>query len=351
MDKKSEHFFNCPLPYENPGIISIAHGGGGKKSRELIEKVFIPAFGNEYLEKMHDGAVVPIPGRRAALTTDSYVIDPHFFPGGDIGSLSIHGTVNDILMCGAEPLYISLAFIIEEGFDFNSLAKICVSIKEAADNAGVKIVTGDTKVVEKGKCDKIFINTTGLGAIRPGINISADNITAGDKIIITGSIGDHTAAVLSAREKFNFESDITSDSAPLTKLILPLIDNCGRIKMMRDPTRGGLSSVLNEIVTDKTFGISIEEKSVPVKQQVNAIFEILGLDPFYAANEGKAVIFVSSASADKALEILKQNKNGKDAAIIGEVTENHPGKVVLHTQYGTNRILDMLSGEQLPRIC
>lgn len=331
--------------------ILLSHGGGGKHSNDLIEKTIFPFFSNKFLNEKHDGAVFSINGTRFAFTTDSYVVQPLFFPGGDIGKLAINGTVNDLAMCGAEPLFISLAFIIEEGFSFDELEKILSSIAEAANQAGVQIVTGDTKVVQKGKGDKIFINTSGIGKVFDEANISPKNCSAGDVIILSGTIGDHGLAVLSARENLDFETTIQSDTAPLNKLVKEIFSVSKNIKVMRDPTRGGLASALNELAASSNCGIEIEQSKIPANEAVKNYCEILGFDPLYIANEGKMIAVVLEEESEKILTIIKRNKFGKDAAIIGKFTATHPGVVVLKTEFGTSRVVDMITGEQLPRIC
>lgn len=331
--------------------ILLSHGGGGKHSNDLIEKTIFPFFANKYLNEKHDGAVFNINETRFAFTTDSYVVQPLFFPGGDIGKLAINGTVNDLAMCGAEPLFISLAFIIEEGFSMDELEKILSSLSQAADQAGVQIVTGDTKVVQKGKGDKIFINTSGIGKVFDEANISPQNCKSGDVIILSGTIGDHGLAVLSARENLDFETTIKSDTAPLNKMVKEIFSVSNNIKVMRDPTRGGLASALNELAASSNCGIEIVQSKIPVNDAVRNYCEILGFDPLYIANEGKMIAVVPEEDSEKILTIVKQNKFGKDAAIIGKFTATHAGVVVLKTEFGTSRVVDMITGEQLPRIC
>ncbi|RQW02969.1 MAG: hydrogenase expression/formation protein HypE [Calditrichaeota bacterium] len=331
--------------------IVMAHGGGGTLSHQLIQKMFLPEFDNELLQAEQDGAVYEVGGIRFAFSTDSYVVKPIFFPGGDIGELAVYGTVNDLAVCGADPQFLSAGFIIEEGFSMEELWKIVQSMKKAADRAGIKIVTGDTKVVDHGSGDKIFINTSGVGKIRDRVNLSWERIETGDKIILNGKIAEHGIAILSVREEFQFETDIRSDSAPLNDLIGKLLDVCPDVHMMRDPTRGGISSALNEIAMKSGMGIRLEESRIPVGEGINAICEILGLDPLYIANEGKVLVFTSAADAPGVLEAMKKHPLGQDSVIIGEVVADHPGRVVMKTLIGSNRVVDMLSGEQLPRIC
>lgn len=346
-----ETVLSCPVPISNYDKIVLAHGGGGTLSQQLIRKMFLPQFDNALLAAEHDGAVWEMDKSRFAFSTDSYVVKPIFFPGGDIGELAVYGTVNDLAVCGAEPLYLSTGFIIEEGFSMNDLWHIVQSMKKAADRAGVKIVTGDTKVVDRGKGDKIFINTSGVGKIPPGVNISSERIRAGDQIIINGKIAEHGIAILSAREEFDFETSARSDAAPLNDLISEILEVCPDIHMMRDPTRGGVSSALNEIASKAQAGILLEESRLPLGPEIGAVCEILGLDPLYIANEGKVIMFASAEDARAVLNIMKKHPLGKEACVIGKVVDDHPGRVIMHTRIGSNRVVDMLSGEQLPRIC
>ncbi len=329
----------------------MAHGGGGKLSHQLLRRVIIPNFDNEILQSLHDGAVFEIGNERLAFTTDSYVIQPIFFPGGNIGTLAINGTINDLAMCGAKPLYLSASFIIEEGFSMEMLWNITKSMREASAESGVSIVTGDTKVVNKGKGDGIFINTTGIGVIQTGVSIHPKNVRTGDKIIISGSIAEHGIAIMSVREGLEFETEIISDCASLSSLVQLILNSTKDIHVLRDPTRGGVASALNEIAETANVGIRIYEENIPVRDDVRSACEILGLDPLYVANEGKMILFVSSASAEIVLDILHNHPLGKNAAIIGEVVDEHPGTVVMKTSIGSTRIVDMISGEQLPRIC
>jgi hydrogenase expression/formation protein HypE len=318
---------------------------------QLIQKMFISQFDNELLNVQHDGAVFEMNGLKYAFTTDSYVVQPIFFPGGDIGELAVYGTVNDLSMCGAKPLFISVGLIIEEGFPMEDLWHVVQSMKRAAEKAKVKIVTGDTKVVDRGKGDKIFINTSGIGVIDAGVNISPKNCKAGDVIIINGRIADHGIAIMSAREGLEFESDIVSDTAPLNDLVEKMLSASKNIHVLRDPTRGGLASTLNEIAKDSNLGIKIDETKISVSEAVKSACEILGLDPLYVANEGKLVAFVAKEDAEKVLQVMKLHPLGKDSAIIGEVIEEPHKRVLMKTSIGSTRIVDMISGEQLPRIC
>jgi hydrogenase expression/formation protein HypE len=353
MTKKDTNLLNasCPIPMTDYSRIVLGHGSGGKLSQKLIETIFLPQFSNPFLDTLHDGAVLPVNGARVAFATDSYVVNPIFFPGGNIGDLAVNGTINDLAMCGATSSYLSAAFILEEGFEMEDLWKIVVSMQEAARNAGVQLVTGDTKVVEKGKCDKLFITTSGIGQIEPHIHIGPEFARAGDKIILNGSIADHGIAVLSRREGIEFDTEIVSDTAALHDLVRAMIQTSPDIHVLRDPTRGGVSSSLNEIARKSKLGIRIYEASIPIKEQVKGACEILGLDPLYVANEGKLLAFVPSGDARSVLQRMQMHPLGKDADIIGEVVENHPGYVVMQTTIGSTRIVDTLSGEQLPRIC
>jgi hydrogenase expression/formation protein HypE len=333
--------------------ILLGHGSGGKLSHDLIDRIFVKHFNNTYLEKQTDSSVFEIEAVRLSFTTDSFVVDPVFFPGGDIGKLAVCGTVNDLAVSGAKPLFLSAGFIIEEGFPLDDLEVIAKSMASEANKAGVLIVTGDTKVVNRGKCDKIFINTAGLGKIKKEhIHIGyGDLIKPGDKILINGSIGDHGMAVLSARQELNIQSDITSDCASLNGLIQSLLDISDGIKFMRDATRGGLATVLAELAEKNNLGVTVDESRLVIKPKVRAFCELLGFDPLYVANEGKVVIVADSASAERILQRMKEHELGIEASIIGEIVNDYQGKAWIHTGIGGKRILDMLAGEQLPRIC
>ncbi len=353
-EKKDINFSNglsCPIPKSDYDKVLLAHGGGGTLSHQLIQKLFFSQFDNDVLNVHHDSAMFDINGSRIAFTTDSYVVQPIFFPGGNIGDLAINGTVNDLSVSGANPLYISAGFIIEEGFEIEELWKIVLSMKEAANKAGVKIVTGDTKVVDHGKGDKIFINTSGIGLIEPGINISPKNCREGDAIILSGRIAEHGIAIMSAREGLEFETTVKSDSASLNNLISEVLSKTKNVHVMRDPTRGGIASALNEIAESSGKGIHIFEEKISLTEEVKGACEILGLDPLYIANEGKVLIFVPNTEAEGVLNIMKKHPLGKEASIIGTVTEDDPGLVIMKTLIGSSRIVDMISGEQLPRIC
>lgn len=330
--------------------ILLAHGSGGKLSHELLEKNLLPPFSNPLLDKLDDSAVFEFSGR-LAFTTDSYVVNPIFFPGGDIGKLAVCGTVNDLAMSGAKPLYLSVSLVIEEGLLIEKLERIIKSIKAATKKAEIIIITGDTKVVNRGNADKLFINTSGLGIIPPQLDISGANARVSDKIILSGNIGDHGMAVMSQREGLKFSTPIKSDCAPLNKLVSQMLKASSQIHCLRDPTRGGLATTLNELAKQSNVGITIEEEKVPVAEAVRAACELLGFDPLYIANEGKLVAIVDSAHAESVLAKMKQNRYGTNASIIGEVTSDHPGRVIMKTRLGASRIIDMLSGELLPRIC
>jgi len=330
--------------------ILLSHGSGGKASHELINNLFLPAFSNPILDQLNDQALLQFGDVRIAYTTDSYIIDPIFFPGGDIGKLAVCGTVNDLAMCGARPLYLSTGFIIEEGLSIDDLQKIISSMQKTADEAGVKIVTGDTKVANKGHVDKIFINTSGIGIVGNDVNISGSNAKEGDIVIVSGTIGNHGISVLSKREGLEFDAPIVSDCAPLNSLVMDMLSVSKNIKCLRDPTRGGLATTLNEFAMQSNVGIMIDEANIPINDAVRGACELLGYDPLYVANEG---VLVSIVPADEALNILAkmiENKYGQDAQIIGEVIAE-PKKVLLKTALGTTRIVDMLAGELLPRIC
>jgi len=329
----------------------MAHGSGGLMSQQLIDKVFKSSYNNDYLNPMMDGALLELPPGKAVISTDSFVITPVFFPGGNIGKLAVCGTVNDLMACGATPLFLSAAFIIEEGFSIEDLKKIAASMAETAAAAGVKIVTGDTKVVEKGSADGIFINTTGIGIISDRVEYRPDRIAPGDSIIVTGNIGDHGLAILAKREGMSFATPTVSDCAPLVQTSAALRKYADKIKCMRDPTRGGLATVLNELAQQSGRGMLINEASIPVSPVVQGACNMLGLEALYMANEGKFVIFVEKAIADEVLADLKQLPEAGNAAIIGQVTEEPAGMVLLETSLGAKRILGMLEGEHLPRIC
>ncbi len=331
--------------------VLLAHGSGGKLMHDLIRNLFVEKFANEVLRREDDAAVLDAGAGRLAFTTDTYVVKPLFFPGGDIGKLAICGTVNDLSTSGAVPKYLSCAFVIEEGLPFETLERVLDSMVEAANEAGVEIVTGDTKVVEKGGADGLFINTAGVGIIPEGVSLSGSNLKPGDKIILSGTLGDHGIAVVSKREGFEFSSPVTSDVAPLNHMVSHLLSSVRNVRALRDPTRGGLASTLNEFASASVVAIEIDESAVPIKPEVLAACEMLGYDPFHVANEGKLVIAVGPEDAEAALEAVRGSEYGRDAAVIGEVTDGKPGLVTAKTVVGATRILDMLVGEQLPRIC
>jgi hydrogenase expression/formation protein HypE len=352
----SSVFGSCPLPIFDHQQIVLGHGSGGKLTADLIDQVFLPAFTNSVLDKLDDQAVLTVGGARLAFTTDSFVVTPIFFPGGDIGRLAIHGTVNDLAMSGARPQYLSAAFILEEGLAVADLRRVVESMRAAAAEAGVELVTGDTKVVNRGKGDQIFITTTGIGVIESGINISADRARPGDQIILSGCIGDHGMAIMSQRENLEFEGAITSDCASLHGLVAAMLDALPAggpefIHCLRDPTRGGAATTLNEIAKRARVGMVLKEQSIPVRESVRGACEVLGLDPLYVANEGKLLALVVPEMAQAVLHQMRQHPLGQDAALIGEVVAEHPGMVLMKTQIGGTRVLDVMFGEQLPRIC
>jgi hydrogenase expression/formation protein HypE len=331
--------------------ILLDHGSGGKISHSLTTDLFLPAFDNPILADLHDGAILEINGQRLAFSTDTYTVDPLFFPGGSIGDLAINGTVNDISMCGARPLYLSVGLIIEEGFEIKELEKIVRHMSGAARKAGVTVVTGDTKVVPRGAVDKVFINTSGVGVIAEGVRIGSTRAKAGDKIILSGTLADHGVTVLTQREGLTFDSSVASDSAPLNHMVAAMLAASRDIHVLRDPTRGGVGTSLNEIAQKSAVGIKIIEENLPLKKQVVGICELLGFDPLYLANEGKLLAFVEARALEAVMDAVRASPYGQDAAVIGEVIADHPGQVVMQTRVGGQRILDMLTGEQLPRIC
>jgi hydrogenase expression/formation protein HypE len=344
--------FECPVPIQDYDTVTLAHGGGGKVTHRLIEQVLVPALDNPALRELHDGAVVRWGHETLAFSTDSYVINPPFFPGGDIGMLAVHGTVNDLAMCGARPRYLSLAFILEEGFLLKDLWRIVVSIREACLASDLAVVTGDTKVVERGKGDGIFINTTGIGERLPSAEISPRRIAPGDRLLLSGPIAEHGIAVMSVREGLKFETDLESDTVALWPLVDAMLNRAGRqIHALRDATRGGVASVLNEMAAAGGVGIVLDESAVPVNESVKGGCEILGLDPLYVANEGRFVAFVAAEAAEDLLAVMHEHPLGREACLVGEVVAKHPRVVRLRSRFGGSRVLDMMSGEQLPRIC
>ena len=330
--------------------ILLAHGSGGKIAHELVQRTFVEALDNPMLSRLDDSAVAEFSGR-LAFTTDSYVVSPIFFPGGDIGKLAVCGTVNDLAMSGAKPLYLSLAFIIEEGLPLSELKQVVESVARAAQEASVSIIAGDTKVVHRGSADKLFINTAGIGIIAEGIDISGSNARAGDKVLLSGPIGDHGMAVLSVREGLSFSTALQSDCAPLNSLVTDMLYACRDIHCLRDPTRGGLATTLNELAGQSEVSIRIDEDNIPVREEVLAACEMLGLDPLYVANEGKLVAIVPAVEADRVLRAMRGNQYGTKASVIGEAQAENPGRVTIKTRIGSSRIVDMLTGDPLPRIC
>ena len=352
MDTSSKEFYlSCPVPIRNYPTVTLAHGGGGILMHELIEKMFRSAFGPHDPDFAHDSAVFVPPSGRLAFTTDSFVINPLIFPGGDIGSLAVYGTVNDLAMSGAKPLYLSVAFILEEGLPMDFLWRIVLSIKDAAQKCGVQIVTGDTKVVDRGKADKIFINTAGIGVVLHEQKISPYSVKEGDQIIVSGDLGRHGMAIMALRESLEFESQIQSDAAALSGIVGELIEGGIQVHCLRDLTRGGLASALNEIATAAKVGMEIFERAIPVGEDVKGACELLGFDPLYVACEGRMVAFVAPEDAARALLIMEQNPVSRNAAVVGQVVAKPAGLVRMESVIGVKRIMDMLSGEQLPRIC
>ncbi len=343
--------WSCPLPLKDYPAIVLGHGGGGQLTAELVEHLFKPAFSNPALDRMSDSAVLTLPAGRIAYSTDSFVVRPLFFPGGSIGGLAVNGTVNDVAMSGATPLFMSAGFIIEEGFPMESLARIIDDMAAAARAAGVSIVTGDTKVVERGKGDGLYINTSGVGIIPDGVAIAPQQARPGDVVLLSGTLGDHGMAIMSVREGLQFETTIVSDCAALHTMVRDLLAAAPGVHVLRDPTRGGLSSALNEIAAEARVGIVVHEERIPVRPQVRSACELLGLDPYFVANEGKLIAIVERSQGEAALAAMRANPLGAHAAIIGEVTDAHPGMLVERTAIGASRVITMQIGEQLPRIC
>ena len=330
--------FSCPVPLPAKDTVLLGHGSGGKLTADLIRDLFLPAFANPILARLDDQAIVSLDGMRLAFTTDSFVVKPLFFPGGDIGRLAVHGTVNDLAMGGARPLFLSAAFIIEEGLPMETLRRVVASLHGAAEEAGVEVVTGDTKVVEKGSGDGLFINTSGIGVVPEGVALSADHARPGDRVLLSGTLGDHGIAILAKREGLEFDCPIESGTGR-------------QIRCLRDPTRGGLSSALNEIAAQSRVGITLDERSIPVRDEVQGACELLGLDPLYVANEGKLVAIVAPEGAEEILAAMRAHPLGRSACLIGTVTESNAGLLTMRTTLGTTRIVDLLAGDQLPRIC
>lgn len=335
----------------NTNKILLDHGSGGRESHNLIRETLLPYFGNSNLAQMDDGAEITVGKERLAFSTDSYVVDPIFFPGGSIGKLAINGTVNDLSMCGADPLFISLGLIIEEGLPVEDLEKILLDMKQAAQEASVRIVTGDTKVVHRSAADKIFINTSGIGKIPDNVTVSGKNANHGDRIILSGTVGDHGITILTHREGLRIDTSLKSDTAPLNHMVRNMMASSNNIHALRDPTRGGIATSLNEIAIQAGLGIKLYESAIPIRNETRGACELLGLDPLYIANEGKLLAFVAAPDANAVLEVIRSTPYGREAQIIGEATADHPGRVVMETAIGGTRILDMLSGEPLPRIC
>lgn len=341
----------CPLPIEEDSIVQLAHGGGGRKTAQLIDSMFLPAFASPALEQLGDGAVFEVGGQRLAFSTDSFVVQPVFFPGGNIGSLAVHGTVNDLAMCGAEPLALSAGFVLEEGFAMDDLRRIVAAMAAASAEAGVPIVTGDTKVVDRGRGDGIYVNTSGVGRVRDGIQVGPDRARPGDAVLVSGPVGDHGIAVMAARSGLEFHTTLLSDSASVLPLVRALLDAAPATKTLRDPTRGGLATALCEIAISSGVGITLDELVIPVRREVRAACELLGFDPLYVACEGRFLAIVPAEDCDHVLAALRALPNGDAACRIGEITDGVAGRVVLRTGLGSHRRLERLSGEQLPRIC
>lgn len=350
-DTKFSAGVTCPVPIPAQESVLLGHGSGGKLSGEMLRNILLPAFQNPILDRLDDQAIVEVNGCRLAFTTDSFVVKPLFFPGGDIGTLAVNGTVNDLAMGGAKPLFLSLALILEEGFSIDTLRQVVESIRVAAAIAGVAVVTGDTKVVEKGSGDGLFVNTSGIGLVSGNVRLSADRARPGDVVLLSGTIGDHGITILSQREGLEFESEIRSDTTALHRLVADMLGVSAEIRCLRDPTRGGLSSSLNEIAERSKVCIELQERAIPIRDEVQGACEMLGLDPLYVANEGKLIAIVDPAAAEPILEAMRRNPAGRDAQIIGRVTAANPGLVTMRTKLGTSRIVDLLAGDQLPRIC
>ncbi|MDR3620213.1 MAG: hydrogenase expression/formation protein HypE [Paludisphaera borealis] len=347
----------CPVPQSRYDHILLGHGSGGQLTAELIGRLFVPGFGGDVLGALEDAATLSLSsgngvhGPRLAFTTDSFVVRPLFFPGGDIGRLAVHGTVNDLAVAGARPLFLSAAFILEEGLPLDDLRRIVASMRAACAEAGVALVTGDTKVVDRGKGDGVFITTSGVGLVPEGRSLSIHSARPGDRILVSGTLGDHGIAVMSVREGLEFETVLESDTAPLNGLARTILETCPETRCMRDPTRGGLSSAVNELASASGVGVELEETAIPLRAEVRAACEMLGLDPLYVANEGKLIAVVPPEHADRVLEAMRSHPLGRDSALIGEVVAEHPGMVILRSRVGGRRVVTLLAGEQLPRIC
>jgi hydrogenase expression/formation protein HypE len=365
MDRPDFNNLTCPLPHSDYEHVLLGHGSGGKLTADLIARLFVPGYCSDPAAGMEDQAVVSLtanhtggphtgnghPAPRVAFTTDSFVVRPLFFPGGDIGRLAVHGTVNDLAVGGAVPLCLSAAFILEEGLPMDDLKRIVVSMRQACEEAGVRLVTGDTKVVDRGKGDQVFITTSGIGLVPEGRSLSVRNARPGDVVLVSGTVGDHGIAIMSVREGIEFETVLESDTAPLNDLTQTMLAACPSIRWMRDPTRGGLSSTLNELADGSRVGVKLVEASIPIRPEVHAACEMLGLDPLYVANEGKLVAVVPPDDADRLLDAMRNHPLGQHAAVIGEVVADHPGMVIQKSLIGGERVVTMLTGEQLPRIC
>ena len=351
MPEAKPFAIQCPAPIGETGFVQLAHGGGGKLMHDLLERMVLPVLGNPILESRHDGAVLFVNGTRLAFTTDSYVVRPLFFPGGDIGALAVNGTVNDLAMCGARPLYLSASLILEEGLPLNTLNRVLASMRHAAEAVGVQFVTGDTKVVDKGSGDQIFVNTAGIGLLKHAQSIAPTNVCPGDAILLSGDVGRHGIAVMAVRQGLEFETTIESDCAPLVEPVLGLLDAGFEVHCLRDLTRGGLATALVEIAETARLSIAIDESVIPVEEDVQGACEILGFDPLYLANEGRFVVFLPASRAADALDVLRAHPVSSGAVHIGAVGENAAAMVTLRSRIGTSRVLDMLTGEQLPRIC
>jgi hydrogenase expression/formation protein HypE len=351
MSRSLDAMLACPAPLPHGDIVQLAHGGGGTLTARLIETLFAPAFRNPYLDVLGDGAIVAVGGERLAFTTDTFVVKPVFFPGGDIGSLAVHGTVNDLAMCGADPLFLSAGLVLEEGLPMRDLERIVASMAAACASVGVPLVTGDTKVVDRGKGDGIYVNTSGVGRVREGVTVGPARAQAGDAVLVSGPVGDHGIAVMAAREGIDFETGLVSDSAPVVCLVRALVEAVPETHVLRDPTRGGLATALCEIAVSSGVGIRLEEAEIPVRDEVQGACELLGFDPLYVACEGRFLAIVPGARAEAALVAIRSQPGGERAQRIGAVVAQDPGRLVLRTRIGTSRLLERLSGEQLPRIC
>ena len=346
-----QSMLTCPAPLPAADIVQLAHGGGGRITARLVERVLVPAFKNAFLDVLGDGAVVPVGKERLAFTTDTFVVKPVFFPGGDIGSLAVHGTVNDLAMCGADPLFLSGALVLEEGFPMADLERVVASMAGACARVGVPLVTGDTKVVDRGKGDGVYVNTSGVGRVRDGVHVGPGRAVPGDVVLVSGPVGDHGIAVMAAREGIELETGLVSDSAPVVSLVQALLRAVPGTHVLRDPTRGGLATALHEIARASRAGIRLEEAAIPVRDEVRGACELLGLDPLYVACEGRFLAIVPGREADRALAALHALPEGEGARRIGAVSAEEPGRLVLRTSIGSLRLLEPLSGEQLPRIC